>query len=509
MNSRNPPAHPATGLSHAGRLGALAGVVAAGLSGGAWGQGMNSATAASAPLTYVSAPERAETRPVGSVIDDYAREALQSNLSLRAESLVVEHALAALDVARAHFLPTLAFDARYTRAEGGRQLDLPLGTLLNPVYSTLNRLLAAQGRPAEFGSIQDQTFNFQRQREQDTRVSVRQALYAPAIPAAVRAQRAQLEAAQFDRLAVARRLKRDVTVGYLDWLKATRTVGIVDASLALLAENVRVSDSLYRNGKVTQDQVLRARAELLAVQQQLREARNGESQARSYVNFLLNRALDSPLEPASIEKEIGRTGHDLAVLRTEALGNRPEIAQLDRTISAAESQIHVANAERRPTLSLGVDAGINDERYDFGSGRNFGTISLLLHWRFFDGGATAAAVHGARADARRAALLRDEMTQQIQLEVQQALDALETSSDSLATAGARAQAAHAAFRIASRKRDEGVTSQVEFIDARSTLTGAELNLNVTRFDVLARQAELDYATAAGKVPLEALSAVAP
>jgi hypothetical protein len=46
-----------------------------------------------------------------------------------------------------------------------------------------------------------------------------------------------------------------------------------------------------------------------------------------------------------------------------------------------------------------------------------------------------------------------------------------------------------------------VISQVEFIDARSSLTGAELNLNVTRFEVLARQAELDYATASGTLPL--------
>ena len=454
-------------------------------------------------------PESAEPRAVAAVIDDYVREALRSNLSLRAEGLVLERSLAALDAARAHFLPTLAFDARYTRAEGGRQLELPVGTLLNPVYSTLNQLLVARGRPAEFAAIQNQNFNFQREREQDTRVSLRQALYAPAIPAAVRAQRAQLEAAEFDRMAVARRLKRDLTVGYLDWLKATREVGIVEASVALLSENLRVSDSLYRNGKVTQDQVLRARAELLAVQQQLRDARNGDSQARSYVDFLLNRALDTPLEPATIEGEIGHTGHDLAALRAEALGNRPEIGQLERTIRAAESQVRVANADRRPTLSLGVDAGINDERYDFGSGRNFGTVSLLLHWQLFDGGLTAAAVHGARAEARRAAVLRDQTAQQIQLEVQQALDALETSTDSLATATARAEAAHAAFRIASRKRDEGVINQVEFIDARSSLTGAELNLNVTRFDVLSRQAQLDYATASGTLPLEALTARAP
>jgi len=97
----------------------------------------------------------------------------------------------------------------------------------------------------------------------------------------------------------------------------------------------------------------------------------------------------------------------------------------------------------------------------------------------------------------------------VQLEVEQALDALETSSDSLATAAARADAAHAAFRIASRKRDEGVINQVEFVDARSTLTSAELNLNVTRFEVLARQAELDYAAAAGTLPLDAISRSMP
>ncbi len=453
--------------------------------------------------------EAALSRGVAVVIDEYVREALHSNLSLHAESMVVEREFAALDQARAQFLPTVAFDASYTSASGGRTLELPVGTLMNPVYGTLNQLLAAQGRRGEFAPIQNETVYFQRQHEQVTRFSLRQPLYAPAIPAAMRAQRAQLEAEQFNRMAVARRLKRDVTVGYLDWLKATHTVRIVAASVELLVENLRVSDSLYRNGKVTQDQVLRARAELLAVEQQLRDARNSETQLRSYLNFLLNHALDTPLELATIDGELTRNGRDLALLRAQALSNRPELARLDRTVSAAESQIRVASAARRPTLSLGADAGIDDVRYDFGSGSNFSTVSLLLRWQFFDGGATQAAEHGARAEARRAALERDAMAQQVQLEVEQALDALETSRDSLATAEARADTAHAAFRIASRKRDEGVTSQVEFIDARSTLTGAELNLNVTRFEVLARQAELDYATAAGTLPLDALSGGTP
>jgi outer membrane protein len=248
--------------------------------------------------TFAQAPE--STRPLGAVIDEYVRLGLESNLGLRSQTLEVERQLALLDAARGRFFPTLAVDARYTRAEGGRVIELPLGTLLNPVYSTLNDLLAAQGQSPAFGQIEDQTIPFLRDREQDSRITLRQPLYAPAIPAAVDAQRSSLEASEFARSSVARRLKRDVTVAYLDWLRASKSVRIVEASETLLAENLRVNDSLFRNGKITQDQVLRARAELLEVQQQAREARNLTDQARSFLNFLLNRPLDRPLEHADV-----------------------------------------------------------------------------------------------------------------------------------------------------------------------------------------------------------------
>jgi outer membrane protein len=452
-----------------------------------------------------SAPSQAippQPRPLGEVIDEYVREALRSNLSLRSESLEVERNLASLDAARARFFPELAFAARYSRAEGGREIDVPLGSLLNPIYSTLNDLLAAQGQTGSFPTIDDQTINFVREREQDTRITLRQPIYAPAIPAAIRAQRAVLEASELGRVAFARRLKRDVTVAYLDWLKATKTTDIVQSSVTLLEENLRVNESLFRNGKITQDQVLRARAELLAVVQQLREARNGQSQARSYINFLRNRPLEDALIPATVESEISRAVDDLTTLRAAALTNRPELEQLDRATRAAESRVQLARADLKPTLSLGVDAGTQSEEYEFGRGRNFSMVSLLLNWQFFDGGANRAEARSARAAARQAATRRDEAALQIQLEVQQALDRLQTTSDSLATAQARVEAASAGFRIAGRKRDEGAINQVEFIDARDSLTSAELNLNVTLFDLLARQAELDYATAAGTLPLD-------
>ncbi|MBC8026724.1 MAG: TolC family protein, partial [Steroidobacteraceae bacterium] len=254
-------------------------------------------------------------RSLAAVIDDYVREGLRSNLSLRAQSLEVERAAAGLDAARARYFPEAAFAARYSWSEGGRTIDLPLGDALNPAYQTLNDLLVAQGQQPQFPVVQNETIAFLREREQDTRVTLRMPLIAPAIPAAVRAQRELLGATEFGREALGRRLKRDITVGYLTWASAVRTQGIVDSSVTLLNENLRVNDSLHRNGKITQDQVLRARAELLAVTQQSRDARNGASQARSYLNFLLNRALDTPLEDADVGVNVAAVTRALTELR--------------------------------------------------------------------------------------------------------------------------------------------------------------------------------------------------
>ncbi len=451
----------------------------------------------------VQAQDGAAGRPLAAVIDEYVREGLTSNLSLKAQSLEVERADAALDEARARYFPEVGFAARYSRSEGGRTIELPLGDALNPAYQTLNEMLVAQGQAPRFPVVQNETIAFLRETEQDTRLTLRMPIIAPAIPAAVRAQRELLGASEYSHQALARRLKRDITVGYLRWLMAVRNQGIVDASVTLLNENLRVNDSLFRNGKITQDQVLRARAELLQVTQQSRDAQNLASQAQSYLNFLLNRPLETPLENAEVSAGVSATTRALADLRQAALDNRPELAELAHLTRASEAQTKVAKADLWPTLSLGADGGIQGEEYQFGRGSNYATVSLLLNWNLFDGGARRAAVRQASAVARRTQTQYDELMQQVQLEVQQSLDRLNASADSLATADARSEAARAGFRIASRKRDEGVISQVEFIDARSSLTGAELNLNVTRFEVLARQAELDYATAAGTLPLDA------
>lgn len=439
-------------------------------------------------------------RPVQEVQRSLIEAAFASNLALAREGIEVERANETLRAARARFYPELSLNGRYSRNEGGRTLDFPVGTLLNPAYQTLNELLVAQGRPARFGALGDESIPFQRPREQDTHVSLRQPLYQPAIPAAVAAQREVLRGAEFQRLVFARQLVHDVSLAYLQHLKARRARLIVASAGQVLAENLRVTDSLFRNGRITEDQVLRARAELLAVQQQDREAVDAVEQSRRYVNFLLNRPLDTPLEDARIDSAALPAPPDGRAVAGAAGRDRAELARLDALEAAARAQVSVAKAQLKPSLSLGIDAGTQGEEYRLGPGYNYLAGSLVLTWKFFDGGANRAALSEARLAQRSAALAREELAHSIELEVRQAAESLATSADSLQTARGREAAARAALRIAARKRDEGAISQVEFIDARSALTQAELNLNLTEFDVLERGVELERAAASAELP---------
>lgn len=443
-------------------------------------------------LVSPATPAAAATlRDLESVAQEYVAAALDSNLALQGQRLEVQRAEAALDAARARFLPELALQSRYTRADGGRSIEFPVGTLLNPAYQTLNDLLVAQGQLPRFTALPDVSIPFQREREQDTRITLRQPLYAPAIPAAARAQRELLRSATAAERAVSARLRRDVYLAYLNWLKAQRARDLLNATRKVLDENLRVNESLLRNGRITQDQVLRAQTEQLAVAQQLREAHSNIDQARSYVNFLLNRPLDTALEDAR------DTAVDVPLPIADGLQRaaelRPELQQLDALAAAADAQRSIARAALRPSVALGIDAGTQGESWHLGPGYNFATASLVMSWKFFDGGANRAEAQRAGLAARQARLQQQSLAQQIGLEQQQAQDRLAASTDSIGVAQARATAARDALRIAARKRDAGSINQVEFLDARSALTAAELSLIVTRFELLQRRVELQYA----------------
>ena len=432
-------------------------------------------------------------------------EALAANLELRAGGSSVEQRIAALDQARARYLPVLDFAARYTVADGGRTIDFPAGDLLNPAYATLDEMLVADGQPPRFPRVRNESIPLLREKEQETKLILEQPLYEPRIRPAVAANNAQLDSAVADLAALRARVVRDTKQAYYTWLATIQGVAVLDATLDAARANLAANESLYRNGRVTRDLVYRAEADVLEIEQSRLAAASRVRIARSYVNLLRNAPLTQPLPEATVDDATvarfrarlvstleGRR-LDASLLEELATGRREELRSLDAAIVAGEAQQDLARAAFKPRLALGAEAGIQGTEYGLGVDEKYVLASLVLRWNAFRGGADKAALREARALTAELRATRDLASQQVRLEVQQALENLEVADASLETAAKRTEAADGAFRITSRKRDLGQINQAEFIDARRAYTDAALNLTRVRAEFLSRLAELEFA----------------
>lgn len=437
------------------------------------------------------------------VVDALVGEALAANLEFDAAGAQVSERLAKLDQARARYLPAIDLQARYTRADAGRTIDLPIGDLLNPVYAELNRLTASNRYP----TIANQQIDFQRPREQQTALLLTQPLFDARIAAARAAAGADFDASAAARTALAGRLERDVRVAYYRWLQARAQVDIMTATLELTRENRRINESLFRNGKITEDLVFRAEADELEIEQALLAQRSGVTLAQSYVNLLRNRPFETELPRAAAEvpdsAQLRGSIAPLALPATEsaleerAVAQRAELKQLEASAAAAAAGERLARAAFKPQLALAFEYGIQGTDYAVSSDERYALASVVLKFSFFAGGGDQAGIAGSHAAWHAARDARAAQEQQIRLQVQQALLDLAVTQAALDTADRRVAAARGGFRIATRKRDLGQINQAEFIDARRSLTDAELNLNLTRFTALSNLAELEYALGSG------------
>ncbi|ACB73799.1 TolC family protein [Opitutus terrae] len=439
--------------------------------------------------------------PVPTVAQRYVDEALRQNLALQAQALDLAEARARLAEVSGALQPRLDLVARYSMADGGRTIDIPVGDLLNGVYRTLNEYLLTQGRAPAFPQLENQAIPLLRAREQETKLRLVQPLYRPELTRGIAAARAAAESRDAQLAAYRRELRLAVLTAYHTYLQAETAVEILDSATAVTAEAVRTNRLLAEVDKVTEDRVLRAEADELAVRQQRVEAERDRNAARAYFNFLLNRPLATEIERAS-EAELQAlvqtlTGAELPSLATD---RREELLALQRRVQATEAAEQSAAAKLRPTLALAVEGGVQGTEYRTGGGNNFVQGSLVAEWNLWDGRQRRSELEQARITRRRAELEQDVVRQQLALQLQRAQDDYRAAWAAYQSAERRGAAATRAFEIVAQREREGMVAQLSFLDARNERTRADLNRAITQHRLFIAAAALDRAAALSPLP---------
>ncbi len=435
-------------------------------------------------------------------VEALIEQAMAENLALRSQGVDVELALARLREARSYYQPRVDFVARYTRAEGGRTIDLPIGDLMNPAYDALNQLLAAQGQTRNFPQVSNASIPLLRGHEQETKLMVVQPLYRPEITRGVKARRLDWESREAQLAAFRRELRYQVEVAYYHWVQAEFVAKILDSAAGVTAEALRVNRSLYAVDKVTEDRVLRAEADELEIQQQRLDAERDRKLARSCLNFLLNRPLGTPVALPTNDELAGYVYAvtEISIQSVVAgVDQREELLALRKAIDAALSAEGVERARRYPTLALAAEGGLQGENYRTGHGYNYGMASLVAQVNLWDGKAATVRQRQARLERSKLEIQLNQTKQQLELEAERATDEWRAAVAACRTAERRRVASARAFEIVSRREREGMASQLSFLDVRSEFTRAELNFEIVRQRLLIAVASLDRTMAATPV----------
>jgi len=419
------------------------------------------------------------TDPLGSLVV----EALRNNLGLQAERLAEDRTTAEVREARGLFFPAVTLDSRYTEQSG----TLNLGDVVNPAYAALNQIRGTNQFPTNLNLTLPLAY--------ESRVRVTQPLFNGGIRRSYSLARHRLDGQRAHLLAAARRLAADVQTAFVRVADARSAAAIYDASLALVTENERVAQRLLEAGRATPDAVFRARAERSDIEQKLAEARAQVDAAARTLNQLLGRPLDTPIPAppdSALQPEL-TLSEDQAV--AHALAHREELGEMEAGIATADDAIGLATASFLPSVAVAFDYGFQGQDIRFSSNNDYWSASVVVSWNLFNGGRDLARRQAAGADAQRMRVARQDLEDRIRLEVRQAYAALVVAREAVTTADDRLTAARRTFDLVRRRYDEGVASQIEFLDARTQLTNAELNRALTAHRFAIRYFDLERAAA--------------
>ena len=430
------------------------------------------------------------------VLESYIREGIESNLALKQKTLDWQFSIYELREARGLFYPEISLNARYTVADGGRMIEFPVGDLLNDVYSTLNSLIMSD----VFPQVENQEFAFLRPTEHETKIRLVQPVLNTDIYYNRKIRINRSDALYANAQVYKRELVKEIKTAYYEYLKLLEINRLLGNTRNILEENVRVHESLYRNDKITKDVLLRSRTELMSLDDKIAGVEKGLQTSKAYFNFLLNRGMDEEISPSVPGDIIFPVSLDMTL--NESLGKREELAEVDSYIKMAENNIRLTDSGKYPEMFTVIDYGFQGEKYSFTKEDDYVLASMILQWDIFSGFQNRNKLSKARVDLDKIKNRRAEVEKMISLEITGAWYELAEIRQRLESEKSKVELEREVFRLVSRKNEQGMASQLEYLNARNSMTASEQEYIVTKYELLIAYAVFEKSIAGFKFNLD-------
>jgi outer membrane protein TolC len=436
-------------------------------------------------LEILSVPGKANAQQA--VLDNYIKDALANNITLQQKNISLQQSMLALKEARSLYLPTTWLEGQYTLADGGRQINIPVGDLLNPVYSTLNQLTGT----SKFPQIQNVSEQFLPNNFYDVRIKTTAPIYNPELKYNRQVREKQVAMQQHEVDIYKRELIRDIKQSYYTILMAEKAIHIYQSTLGVVNESLRLNQSLLANGKGLPAYVSRAETEVKQVETQLSNASNEKEKAVAWFNALLNRDIGEPVIIADIQ--IAEIANNLN--GKDDVTGREELKQMSALKDIRYNTLNLNKAYHAPRVGAFLDLAVQDFDWKLQQKSFFYLGGVQFTVPIFAGNRNLYKIQSAQQDIRSTELQTLDLKRKLEVSAFNSRNNARNNYNNYLLAIKQEESSTKYFKLIDRGYKEGVNTFIELLDARNQLTQSQIQKQLNYFRLLSAMADHERQTA--------------
>ncbi len=304
-----------------------------------------------------------------------------------------------------------------------------------------------------------------------------------------------VETAELEKAATRNQLINHVTAAFYAYLAAQ------DAH-RLSLRSVEAVQSQLDQSKVRFDAGTLLKSDVLSLEVQLSEAKDGQIQAGNAIEMasaMLKTLLGLSAEQdftvsESLDQSLPAEPIAFLELLSQARGRHPELKAVEKHAAIAEQYLNAARAAHLPRADAFVSYGSDSRDFAYSANRDNVSAGVTVEVDVFSGFATQEKIKKAEHQLTAAKEAARQMHLKIENQVKIARLRLEEALNRQRVTSVAVQAAEEALRLVNEQRHAGVVTVTRYIEAEVARDRAITREISARYDALRAEAELKLAT---------------
>jgi len=389
--------------------------------------------------------------------------ALKANLGLEISKAEVKAAQATKSARTTEFFPTLS--ARYNYIYRNRPTEQSLGVPPGQIVDVLVN--------------PDEEYNFQTSFSQ------------PIFTGFALINQYKIASLGVDVAEIIEKLTRqdvilDAKNAYYSILKAQKLMQVAEDTVKQITSQKDVAENMYQVGMSPLNDLLQSQVQLANAKQELITAQNNLEIAKSQFNTLLRRPVNDPVAIADI-LDYTPFEYDINYCLAQSQENRLEIQVADLEVEIAERDYKLSQRNYFPSIDLTGTYNRRGTDWDVDGGEGIGDsrfwdIRATATWDFWEWGRTRYGVKEKLSRLSQAESRKEELLDNIELEVKQAYLRTKESEKNITTIEKAIEQARENLRITEERYKEQVSTITDVLVAQTLLTQTMTNYYNALYD---------------------------